>query len=185
MRRAPLVAVIVSFACLPACRADPELVAVKRDRDPFPTPTTKADGCIEGFYSGFFQTGDPPDGGATLKLSGSLSFTLVQEGNEFPHLAPDAKLEGTSDDEQSQLSANVVSQDCKAGAIASTLTDGEFTILKTGTQEAAFPSAHFEGTVAGTYDPDVPGFIGTWQTTVNDTDFLRLRGTWVAFLTDQ
>jgi hypothetical protein len=181
-----LFALAVSFACLLACNADPELVAVRKDLVPFPTDSNdNVAGCVEGSYSGFFQTTDPPDGGSPLRLSGSLKFTLVREGaEEFLHLAPDAKLEGTSEDQVAQFSANVVSQDCKAGAITSTLTDGEFTLRNPTTNES-FPPAHFEGTVTGTYAPEVPGFVGTWRTTVNETGSLRLQGTWGAVLKEQ
>jgi hypothetical protein len=137
-------------------------------------------GCVEGSYRGIFQTGAPPDGGVALKLSGSLEFTLVQEGGEFLHLAPDAKLEGASEDQLTRFSANIIADDCKAGAIESTLTDGVFVVLQTGTDEPAWPTpVSFDGTVSGTYQANT-GFVGTWRTTVNGVT--ALQGVWSAIL---
>jgi hypothetical protein len=178
MRRLTLC--LALFAPLAGCHERPDVVAQEKEAGlPFRTSPEVVEACGEGDYKGRFYTTDTPDGGVPWRMEGQMQFSLVKTGAEVLHIGPDAILSGSSTQPlPSQFHASVVANDCRAGRFETQLENGVFTLVDATTMEPSGNPVSFVGTVAGTYDAEALGFIGTWRAYVNDV--LTMQGSWGA-----
>jgi hypothetical protein len=169
--RAPRV-LWVGLALLPfavACKPAPDVVATNNqslaDSGDAYLQVATIDGCKPGRYVGTVVSDASTDGGPSFPFEGDIKFSLVNTGGgEFLTLSNDAVLCGTTDT-GATFTATIDDGDpeassygCRAGAVISKLTGGQFS---PPSLPAAIP---FHGSIDGDYiGGKTHAFVGTWK----------------------